>query len=192
MNSHDLRLFRNAFVLGAWIWVWGCDFTAIYRKVFDKFSNSNKYKKTALGKLNDNDVFTFTFKKEETADLYGADPFFPERSSTSPLTFDKRFGQIKEFYRQGIVDTYPAWIASAARATCFGALPGMGSFISGGKDRLPYVPMEDKKIIEKDKDGKETVMWLRGHKRLYDFYESYMHVTEDHEGRGYGTFFPVR
>lgn len=173
MKPEALALFRKAFALGGYIWVWGCDAIFAYWMVFNRLRLTTKYQRTKAPKLADSDTFVLAFTKDEAFNIsLESEEFLPPKliQGSQPIKVEYTLAQIKRFFQRGLPDNYTTVVANAARVLCYGALPGFGASMQG-RDKLMG-------IREQDYPG------------FLGFYKNYLGITEDPESRGYGTFIP--
>jgi hypothetical protein len=98
------------------------------------------------------------------------------RQSGNNYTVRKNFVDIKNAFRTLMTKTYTAKIAAATGATVFGALPG--TYTDQEKDaRLPLMVVPNR-VPPYDDDLRADLT----------FYKTYLSVTLDPEGHGYGRF----
>lgn len=181
MDAAALTDFRAAFDSNGFTWVWGCAFANSSHKVMHRVLSSAKYKRTARGKLVNDDVFKLTFTREQAEKFFRYDTtFFPPRGADRrfPLTFDRTFEQIKNFFFGRLNETYCNRIALASQVPCFGALPGTYSDYEKGTE-IPVMVVPTRKPPYSDN--------FTGPIR---FYTTYLGVKLDPEGRNYGRFDP--
>ena len=181
MDAAALANFRAAFDSGAFVWVWGCAFANSPHKVMHRVLSSAKYRATARGKLVDTDVFKLTFPREHAEKFFHVDTaFFPPRGANGefPLTLERTFEQIKNFFFGRLNETYCNRVALASQVPCFGALPGTYSdYEKGTEIRVMVVPTRRPPYSDN----------FTGPIR---FYTTYLGVVLDPEGRNYGRFDP--
>ena len=162
MSLAQRTQFQGAFHPQGYIWNWGCALTADYHQVLNQLTKSRNYRRTGL---DDSTRFRFRFNREQAADFFGRDPFFPPPNSSR--TFERDLRQIKDYFRRGLKATYSGRIATAANVKTYGSLLGTSSIFERNTMRV---------------DNQ-----FRGYLR---FYRNYLSIQEDPERRGYGAYLP--
>ncbi len=181
MDATALAEFRAAFATDGFIWAWGCVFASSPRQVLHRLLSSTKYRATKLGDLVDTDKFKFDFPRDQADKFFDVDPvFFPTRGADGnfPLTFERTFSQIKDFFRGRISETYCQNAAVAAQVACFGGLPGTYSDYEK-RVELPVMVVPTKKPPYSD-----------DFTRSIRFYTTYLGMPLDPERRNYGRYDP--
>src|SRR5581483_7405348 len=101
--------FAGAFAHDAFVWIFGCAFASSPRQVLHQLLRSRRYRETPLGRLHDDARFTFSFTRKQAEDFFRVDTtFFPVRGADGqfPLTFERNFRQIKDYFSGRIATTY--------------------------------------------------------------------------------------
>jgi hypothetical protein len=180
MTEGQIRAFKNAFHPSGIIWNWSCANAASCRDLLHQVLPQLPNNK--LEKLSDSHEFLLTFSEERANDYFQVDnDFFPRplSLSTRNIEIKKTLGEIKSYLQSRCNAAYSKQIALASGVKCFGALPGTYSSFETGT-RLPLL------VITKNNIQSENFV------AQIDFYQNYLNMEIDPEGRGYGAFLPTQ
>jgi hypothetical protein len=188
MDDDNKRAFRAAFASDGHIWLWGCDATGVYHRVFQAMARTPLFHQKKVDKWQEPDTFTLNFQnsKEERNACDYLHGFLKDNKSFAAKDgrrIDVTLGRLKAYYRDAIADTYAARITAAAGVRTYAASPGTWAsvVVTDKQDRLMHVRMSPEEI---SKYGGENFS------NFIAFYENHLGLKEDPETRGYGTFRP--
>jgi hypothetical protein len=184
MDATALANFRAAFAASGIVWTWGCSFVRPGHIVLGRLFNTSKFRSTPRGKLKDTDKFTLDFTEDSPtptrADIDSiANTILPGgRRVGRDYTVTATFADIKNSFRDLIRDSYCHQIATATGVTTFGSLPA--TYADEEKVPVRRLPLMVVPTRMPPYDDDLTANLT--------FYKTYLAVTLDPEGRGYGTF----
>ncbi len=178
--------YKRAFTDTAFIWVWGCAASRLYKKVIQKVLRSSEFKAKRYGRHLDTDTFSLSFSRSFAEDYFAYDPLFFFRSRTADPIVERRFTrtllEVKNFLIRGLVHTYSAQMAYNTKIKTYGALPGTGSDYERGVTRNIRGM-----VVPRD----SSVYGYSFH-QIVRFYKTYLSIPEDPESRGYGFYDPEK
>ncbi|WP_298900978.1 hypothetical protein [uncultured Psychroserpens sp.] len=176
--------YKNAFANNAYVWVWGCAASRLYKKVIQKVLRSPQFRAKRYGRHLDTDTFDLSFTQEFADRNFAYDPLFFFRSRTPSTTNTRRFSrtllEVKGFLIRGMVHTYSGQMAHNTKVKTYAALPGTGSdYERGGASgrRVMVVP-------------RNSSVYGYSFNQIVRFYKTYLNVTEDPDRRGYALYDP--
>jgi hypothetical protein len=171
-TPEDLGLMQSAFAECGYIWNWGCNNSHASADVLAQVVSG----RAQAGEEPDGPerLFEFTFTPDQRTLYFEVDDtFFP----ADRLVFRRSVREVTAFLRKRMMSTYNGQAALALGKPCFGALPGMPSDIErSGRFPQMVVPHTPDYSVNRCAE-------LR-------FYEQYLGVSFDSEGRRYGEYSP--
>jgi hypothetical protein len=167
MSTEDLSNFQKSFSPNGYTWIWGCAFPRIVNQILNKIENNQKYKPAGV---DDDTLLKFSNISEEEYNVikgYLINVFspFPNRRN-----FELKFRYLRYFFCVLTISSYCHSIAKASKVKAYG--PVTGTFT--GPETGNFALMRVDPIFS----------------RHLKFYESYLGIKFDPEGRKYGIHLP--
>lgn len=171
-RAEDLGLMRRAFSAQGYVWNWSCNNSRASADVVNQVVRSDP---RVLADADDPDrTIEFRFSPEQQDLYFEIDAsFFPP----AQLTFRRSLGDVTMFLWRRMRATYNGQAALALDKPCYGPLPGMPSDIERG-GTLPQMIVPHTPDHPADRSD------------ALQFYERFLSVRFDSEGRRFGEYQP--
>ena len=198
MPHTQLKQFRNAFHLNAFVWLWGCQFGKGYGRVMQQILKDRIFSAkvpswsptVAPSKFADLDI-KFNFDREtskETNEVFFPPPW--DWKNPPKLNFTTKGKDIIDFFKRAHEDTYCNYIAKSLRIKCYGAFIGTYSEDENKMKKKPSHPVMRIPRGEFPGGYSKLVPDPVNFTRYINFFTKILHYKEAPEGRGYGTYEP--